>query len=112
MGGSVDPMKETALIGESSPDAQVVHHWLYLNRLRHFPEPGKRTRAERLAEIEHLYDRHVVGPAILDAEAAESLPSYGPRHEVIRMQPYGPQGGLRKLIFVGPTLVRSDRLGL
>lgn len=29
-----------------------------------------------------------------------------------RMQPYGPQAASRKLIFVGPTLVRPDRLRL
>lgn len=33
-----------------------------------------RVCANRLAEIEQLYDRHVVGLAILDAEAAGSVP--------------------------------------
>ncbi|WP_253606754.1 hypothetical protein [Burkholderia multivorans] len=51
-------------------DAQVVHDRAYSNAPRQFPRLGKRKRAERLAEIEQLYDRHVVGPAILDAEAA------------------------------------------
>ncbi|HDR9108750.1 TPA: hypothetical protein QDB04_005675 [Burkholderia vietnamiensis] len=101
-------------------DAQVVHDRAYSNAPRHFPGLGKRKRTERLAEIEQLYDRHVVGPAILDAEAAGSVPSDSAQREVsghwrrphFRMQPYGPQASLRKLIFVGPTLVRPDRLGL
>ncbi|WP_423392692.1 hypothetical protein [Burkholderia sp. LMG 21824] len=101
-------------------DAQVVNDRAYSSAPRHFPGLGKRKRTERLAEIEQLYDRHVVGPAILDAEAAETVPSDGVQREVsghwrrphFRMQPYGPQATLRKLIFVGPTLVRPDRLGL
>ncbi|WP_322024843.1 hypothetical protein [Burkholderia sp. BCC1977] len=101
-------------------DAQVVHDRAYSNAPRHFPGLGKRKRTERLAEIEQLYDRHVVGPAILDAEAAGSVPSDSVQREVsghwrrphFRMQPYGPEAALRKLIFVGPTLVRPDRLGL
>ncbi|OXI32567.1 hypothetical protein CFB89_15775 [Burkholderia sp. AU16741] len=101
-------------------DAQVVHDRAYSNAPRHFPGLGKRKRTERLAEIEQLYDRHVVGPAILDAEAAGSVPSDSVQREVsghwrrphFRMPPYGPQAALRKLIFVGPTLVRPDRPGL
>ncbi|WP_175920950.1 hypothetical protein [Burkholderia pyrrocinia] len=101
-------------------DAQLVHDRAYSNAQRHFPGLGKRKRTERLAEIEQLYDRHIVGPAILDAEAAGSVPSDGGHRELsghwrrphFRMQPYGPQATLRKLIFVGPTLVRPDRLGL
>lgn len=101
-------------------DAQVLHDRAYSNALRHFPGLGKRKRMERLAEIEQLYDRHVVGPAILDAAAAGSVPSDSAQREVsghwrrphFRMQPCGPQAALRKLIFVGPTLARSDRLGL
>ncbi|KAB0656356.1 hypothetical protein [Burkholderia diffusa] len=100
--------------------AQVVHDRAYSNAPRHFPGLGKRKRAERLAEIEQLYDRHIVGPAILDAEAAGSVPSDSAQREIsghwrrphFRMQPYGPQAALRKLVFVGPTLVRPDRLGL
>ncbi|MBJ9660633.1 hypothetical protein I5746_08680 [Burkholderia gladioli] len=101
-------------------DAQVVQERAYSNAPRHFPGLGKRKRAERLAEIEQLYDRHVVGPAILDAEAAGSVPSDVTHREVsghwrrphFRMQPRGPHAALRKLIFVGPALVRPDRLGL
>ncbi|AOJ03155.1 MULTISPECIES: hypothetical protein [Burkholderia] len=101
-------------------DAQVVRDRAYSSASRHFPGLGKRKRTERLAEIEQLYDRHIVGPAIFDAEAAGSVPSDSAQREVsshwrrphFRMQPYGLQAALRKLIFVGPTLVRPDRLGL
>ncbi|WP_175720342.1 hypothetical protein [Burkholderia anthina] len=101
-------------------DAQVVHDRAYSNAPRNFGGLDKRKRDERLAEIEQLYDRHVVGPAILDAESVGSVPSDGTHHEVrghwrrphFRMQPHGPQASLRKLVFIGPTVVRADRLGL
>ncbi|MGY6239302.1 hypothetical protein [Burkholderia ambifaria] len=62
---------------------------------------------------------HVVGPAILDAEAAGSVTCDGGQREVsghwrrphFRIQPYGPQAAWRKPIFIGPTLVRPDRVG-
>lgn len=101
-------------------DAQVIHDRPYSTAPRNFTGLGKRKRALRLAEIEQLYDRHLVGPAILDVEVAGSMPTDGSQREVaghwrrpfFRMQPYGPQASLRKLIFVGPTIVRADRLGL
>lgn len=101
-------------------DAQIVHDRARSNAPREFRGLGKRRRAERLAEIELLYDRHIVGPAILDAEAARSVPTDGRHHEVrghwrrphFRMQPHGPRASLRKLVFIGPTIVRADRLGL
>ena len=99
-------------------DAQIVHEQAYTKAPRQFNGLGKRRRAELLAEIEQLYDRHIVGPAILDAGPAPSLGGDGEHHEVrghwrrphFRMQPHGPQAALRKLIFVGPTIVRPDRL--
>ncbi|MFM0649858.1 hypothetical protein PQR14_36550 [Paraburkholderia bryophila] len=101
-------------------DASVVHDRAYSTAPRLFTGLGKRKRTQRLAEIEQLYDRHLVGPAILDSGIAESVPAEGAHHEVrghwrrphFRMQPHGPQASLRKLIFVGPTIVRADRLGL
>jgi hypothetical protein len=67
-----------------------------------------------------LYDRYIVGPAVLDAEAARSTQADGENGEVrghwrrahFRMQPHGPNSSLRKLAFIGPTIVRPDRLGL
>lgn len=127
--GSVDRMKETRLMGaapgnialyEAARDAEIVHDRAYSNAPRHFPGLGKHKRTERLAEIEQRYDRHIVGLAIADVETAGSVRSDGAQREVsghwrrshFRMQPYGPQRALRKLISVGPTLVRPDRLGL
>ncbi|WP_346279054.1 hypothetical protein [Burkholderia ambifaria] len=80
---------------------------------------GSVSRVKKVTLIE-AYGRHVVGPAILDAEAAGSASSDSAQREVsghwrrphFRMQPYGPLAALRKLVFVGPTLVRPDRLGL
>ncbi|WP_321872234.1 hypothetical protein [Burkholderia ubonensis] len=101
-------------------EAQVVQDRAYTNAPRNFGGMGKRKRTERLAQIEMLYDRHVIGPAVLDASPVPSLPSDGTHREVrghwrrphFKMQPHGPQRSLRKLVFIGPTLVRADRLGL
>ncbi|MFM0285647.1 hypothetical protein [Paraburkholderia megapolitana] len=101
-------------------DAHVVHDRAYSDAPRNFGGLGKRKRAERLAQIELLYDRHIVGPAILDAESVTSLPVDGEQREVrghwrrphFRMQPHGPNSSLRRLAFIGPALVRPDRLGL
>ncbi|KAA0079297.1 hypothetical protein CIW54_24920 [Paraburkholderia sp. T12-10] len=101
-------------------DAHVVHDRAYTGASRDFSGLGKRRRAERLAEIEMLYDRYLVGPAVLDVEAARSAPADGENGEVrghwrrahFRMQPHGPNSSLRKLAFIGPTIVRPDRLGL
>ncbi|CAM2163438.1 conserved hypothetical protein [Burkholderia latens] len=101
-------------------DAHVVHERPYSDASRSFPGLGQRKRNERLAEIDMLYDRHLIGPAILDVESAGSVPTEGSVHEVrghwrrphFRMQPHGPQASLRKLVFIGPTIVRPDRLGL
>lgn len=103
------------------PDAQIVHDRAYSNAPRNFAGLGKRKREQRLAQIEMLYDRHVVGPAILDLEPAAGVQSSpGDQREVrghwrrphFKMQPHGPQSSLRKLVFIGPTLVRPDRLAL
>lgn len=79
---------------------------------------GSVSRVKKVTLIE-AYGRHVVGPAILDAEAAGSAPSDSAQREVsghwrrphFRIQPYGPPAAWRKPIFIGPTLVRPDRLG-
>ncbi|AXV70345.1 hypothetical protein CJO74_14245 [Ralstonia solanacearum] len=100
-------------------EPQVVHDRAYTNAPRTFSGLGKRRRAKRLAEIEQLYDRHIVGPAILDVELSSGLPTEGTPREVrghwrrphFKMQPHGPHSSLRKLAFIGPTIVRADRLG-
>ncbi|WP_231663477.1 hypothetical protein [Ralstonia solanacearum] len=101
-------------------DAQVVHDRAYTDAPRTFSGLGKRKRAERLAEIELLCDRHFVGPAILYMELPSGLPSDGAHRDVcghwqrphFKMQPHGPNSSLRKLAFIGPTIVWPDRLGL
>lgn len=101
-------------------DAHVVHDRAYSGASRDVSGLGKRRRTERLAEIERLYDRYIVGPAVLDAEVARSASAGGDNGEVrghwrrahFRMQPHGPNSSLRKLVFIGPTIVRPDRLGL
>jgi hypothetical protein len=100
-------------------DAHVIPNRAYSDAPRDFTGLGKRKRAERLAEIEELYDRYVIGPALLDEEVATSIPSEDHQREVrshwrrpyFKMQPYGPHSTLRKLAFIGPTIVRADRLG-
>lgn len=102
-------------------DAHVVPHREYSEATRELLELkglGKRRRAERLEAIKQLYDRYIVGPAMLDEELARSMPSEVPSREVrshwrrphFRMQRHGPQGAKRKLVFIGPTIVREDKL--
>ncbi len=102
-------------------DAHIVHDRAYTNAPRNFRGLGGRKRTARLAEIEQLYDRHVVGPAMLDAEpaAAPKAPTGSGMREMrshwrrphFKMQPYGPNASRRKLSFIGPVIVRADRLG-
>ncbi|MEQ5844269.1 hypothetical protein N0A02_32935 (plasmid) [Paraburkholderia acidicola] len=104
----------------ASGEARVIHDRAYTNAPRNLSGLGRRKRTERLAQIELLYDRHVVGPAVLDTLPYERSLADDTNREVrghwrrphFRMQPHGPQASLRKLIFVGPTIVRADRLGL
>ena len=101
-------------------EAHVVHGRAYTHAPREFGGLGKRKRAGRLAQIELLYDRHVVGPAILDGDPMDSSTTSEAHYKVrghwrrphFRMQPHGPNSSLRKLSFIGPTIVRQDRLGL
>lgn len=102
---------------DSSP---VIHERPYSTAPREFRGLGKRRREERLADIERLYDRYLVGPVVLpDGLSRAAGRPEGAHHELrahgrrghFRMQPYGPAASQRKLIFVMPTLVRADRLG-
>ncbi len=101
-------------------DAHVVYDRAYSDAPRHFTGLGKRRRAERVAEIDALYDRHIVGPAVLDATTSAPTPEEAQQREVrghwrrphFKMQPHGPNASLRKLVFIGPTIVRPDRLGV
>lgn len=104
------------------PDCEVVADRAYSDAPRQFHGLGQRKRRERLAQLEHLYDRHIVGPAVLnwDLGVSDSAEAGLARHEKgghwrrphFRMQPHGPRASLRKLVFIGPVIVRPDRLGL
>lgn len=102
----------------SVEDAQVNHDQAYTKATRQFPGLGKRKRELRLAEVEHLYDRYVIGPAVLADQAANGAPvATGSevkthwRRGHFRLQAHGPQASLRKVMFIMPTIVRADLLG-
>lgn len=99
--------------------AQIGQHMPYSAAPREFPGLGRRKREVRLAEIERLYDRYIVGPATwgdtgLGADGEQlttghELPAHWRRGH-FRLQPHGPQASLRKVRFIAPTIVRADRL--
>lgn len=72
--------------------------------------PKKAARLRR--HVEQLYDRVLVGPATLPEHLRATHGDVAPhwRRGHFRMQAYGPKMGLRKVIFIAPTLVRADRL--
>ncbi|MEJ8798380.1 hypothetical protein WKR88_18995 [Trinickia caryophylli] len=69
----------------------------------------KASRIER--QLASRYNRIIVGPEHIERPTGGEMSPHWRRGHM-RMQPYGPQHGLRKLIFVAPTLVRADRLGV
>jgi hypothetical protein len=86
---------------------------------RSFPGLGRRKREAKLAEVEWLYDRYIVGPDVskdLGTAAGGDASSKGQelsahwRRGHFRSQPYGPQAALRKIAFIAPTIVRADKL--
>jgi len=98
--------------------AQIKELKPYSNAPRVFPGLGRRKRETKLAEIEQLYDRFVVGPERLPLASDKAAGSEHSGFEVsthwrcghFRMQPHGPQASLRKLMFIAPTIVRADKL--
>ena len=99
--------------------AQIGQFMPYTEAPKEFPGLGRRKREVRLAEIEQLYDRYIVGPASwrdtgmgADADHLDTgheLPAHWRRGH-FRLQPHGPQASLRKVMFIAPTIVRADRL--
>ena len=99
--------------------AQVREYTPYSTAPRVFPGLGRRKREERLAQLEQLYDRYIVGPATWaetelgnagdELTAGHELPPHWRRGH-FRQQAHGPRGSLRKLMFIAPTIVRADRL--
>jgi|GEM_PF-6735075 len=72
--------------------------------------PKKAARLQR--QIDRLYDRVVLGPQTLPIHTHGAHGEMSPhwRRGHFRMQPYGPQSGLRKVLFIAPMLIRQDRL--
>ncbi|MEJ8851925.1 hypothetical protein [Variovorax rhizosphaerae] len=102
----------------SLDDVHVRRDLAYSEAPRSFPGLGRRKRELRQAEVEQLYDRYVVGPAqIAEGPSAHGgelvghahIPAHWRRGH-FRMQAHGPRSSLRKVMFIKPTLVRSDRL--
>ena len=99
--------------------AQVRQYTPYSSAPRVFAGLGRRKREERLAQLEQLYDRYIVGPATWaetelgtagdELSAGHELPPHWRRGH-FRQQAHGPRGSLRKLMFIAPTIVRADRL--
>ena len=70
---------------------------------------GAKKAAKLQRQIPRLYDRVVLGPhEALGQDQGELSPHMRRGH--FRLQPYGPQSSLRKVIFVAPTWVRPDKL--
>ncbi len=99
-------------------DAQVRWHTPHRDAPKVFPGLGRKKREAKLAEAERLYDRYVVGPVTLSDWAGEHVSELGAggqlsphwRRGHFRQQVHGPAHSLRKVMFIKPTLVRSDRL--
>ncbi|MGG1952894.1 hypothetical protein [Ralstonia solanacearum] len=99
--------------------AELRHLQPYSAAPKAFPGLGRRKREEKLAQVDQLYDRYIVGPASLEGvhsgehgerlAPGQALPAHWRRGH-FRMQPHGPQSSLRKVIFVAPVIVRADRL--
>ena len=99
--------------------AQVNEHMPYSAAPREFPGLGRRKREDRLAEIEQLYDRYIIGPATWhETGLGDDGAHLDSDHELaahwrrghFRLQPHGPQAALRKVMFIAPTIVRADKL--
>lgn len=109
--------RNSVLISDAQRQALRVDIWQRL--VTALMRSGDAVTDPKLARLPGPVRYHVVGPAILDAEATGSASSDSAQREVsghwrrphFPIQPYGPQAAWRKLIFVGPTLVRPDRVG-
>lgn len=103
----------------SLEQTQVIQERPYSIAPRIFAGLGKRKRAQRLGQIDQLYDRYIVGPATHSDELHENR-GQGDGRDVrthwrrghFRMQPHGPAASQRKPIFIMPTIVHADRLGI
>lgn len=87
---------------------EIAHETPYSAAPRLFPGLGKRKRELRLAEVEQLYDRYLIGPSGLGS-SGHSVSAHWRRGH-FRLQPHGPKSSLRKVMFIMPIIVRADRL--
>ena len=70
---------------------------------------GAKKAARFSRHLMDMYDRFIVGPQTIHfCHQGERAPHLRRGH--FRLQPCGPQNAFRKVIFIAPTWVRSDRL--
>ncbi|WP_426103089.1 hypothetical protein [Massilia sp. TSP1-1-2] len=91
------------------PGAHQVEERQYSATLAQLVQRGSRKAAKLSRKVMRLYDRVVIGPAgFVHPPHGELSPHLRRGH--FRLQPYGPESSLRKVIFLAPTWVRGDRL--
>ncbi len=91
------------------PNAVQVEERPYSTAQNQLTQRGSKKAAKLLRQIPRIYDRVVLGPAdFVHHQHGELSPHLRRGH--FRLQPYGPQSSLRKVIFLAPTWVRADRL--
>jgi hypothetical protein len=97
--------------------AQLTRETAYSDAPRVFPGLGRKKKDQKLAEVETLYDRYLIGPLALSDELRNSSAGEGStevsahwRRGHFRLQAHGPKASLRKVMFIMPTIVRADRL--
>lgn len=92
------------------PQVVRVEEHAYTTAQDQLTRLGAKKTAKLQRQIPRLYDRVVLGPhEALGQDQGELSPHMRRGH--FRLQPYGPQSSLRKVIFVAPTWVRPDKLG-
>ncbi len=99
-------------------DATLRQTQAFTDAPKEWPGLGRRKREARMAEVEQLYDRCIVGPASVADWAGEHAGQLGAHGQLsahwrrghFRLQAHGPQASLRKVMFIMPTVVRADRL--
>lgn len=89
--------------------AQRFDESAYSETVAQLKRVGPKRAAKLQRRVGNLYDRIVLGPPlVMNRPHGELTPHWRRGH--FRMQPHGPQNSLRKVMFIPPTLVRSDRL--
>lgn len=96
----------------STEHARRVEEVSYSKAMARLRALGPKKAARLGRQVADLYDRIVPGPVVLPVKLLGMRGDISPhwRRGHFRMQAYGPQAMLRKVIFIAPTLVRADRL--